>query len=157
MEFTQTQTIVGGQVGFAVPLIVAVTGHRDLVAEEVAGALVAIAPDLQRGLQVRHIDLRLQVQQREDQGQPLGLHGPHTNLIATIESITNPDPRRGVNEMSITGIVRAARVFGPELELRRTIMLETVLPRWAKRCGNECAVQFNETIGKVNGLTAPTS
>ena len=37
MEFTQTQshTIVGGQVGFAVPLIVAVTGHRDLVAEEV--------------------------------------------------------------------------------------------------------------------------
>lgn len=44
-----------------------------------------------------------------------------------------------------------------DLELRRTIMLETVLPRWAKRCGNECAVQFNETIGKVNGLTAPTS
>ena len=36
MEFSQTQfhTIVGGQVGFAVPLIVAVTGHRDLVAEE---------------------------------------------------------------------------------------------------------------------------
>jgi hypothetical protein len=35
MDFTQTHTIVGGQVGFAVPLIVAVTGHRDLVAEEV--------------------------------------------------------------------------------------------------------------------------
>jgi len=37
MDFSQThfQTIVGGQVGFAVPLIVAVTGHRDLVAEEV--------------------------------------------------------------------------------------------------------------------------
>jgi hypothetical protein len=37
MDFTQTQshTIVGGQVGFAVPLIVAVTGHRDLVAEEI--------------------------------------------------------------------------------------------------------------------------
>jgi hypothetical protein len=36
MEFTQTHehTIVGGQAGFAVPLIVAVTGHRDLVAEE---------------------------------------------------------------------------------------------------------------------------
>lgn len=39
MEFTQThsQTIVGGQSGFAVPLIVAVTGHRDLVAAEVPG------------------------------------------------------------------------------------------------------------------------
>jgi hypothetical protein len=37
MEFTQTYagTIVGGQVGFAVPLIVSVTGHRDLVPEEV--------------------------------------------------------------------------------------------------------------------------
>ena len=37
MDFTQTQshTIVGGQVGFAVPLIVSVTGHRDLVPEEV--------------------------------------------------------------------------------------------------------------------------
>ena len=37
MDFTQTYsgTIVGGQAGFAVPLIVAVTGHRDLVAEEI--------------------------------------------------------------------------------------------------------------------------
>jgi hypothetical protein len=36
MDFTQTQsgTIVGGQAGFAVPLIVAVTGHRDLVDAE---------------------------------------------------------------------------------------------------------------------------
>jgi hypothetical protein len=30
-----TQTIVAGQTGYAVPLIVAVTGHRDLVAQEV--------------------------------------------------------------------------------------------------------------------------
>ena len=39
MDFTQTQsqTIVGGQAGFAVPLIVAVTGHRDLVAREIPG------------------------------------------------------------------------------------------------------------------------
>jgi hypothetical protein len=29
------ETVVGGQAGFAVPLIVAVTGHRDLVAEEI--------------------------------------------------------------------------------------------------------------------------
>ncbi len=36
MDFTQPQsrTIVGGQAGFAVPLIVAVTGHRDLVDAE---------------------------------------------------------------------------------------------------------------------------
>lgn len=37
MEFavTYSPTIVGGQTGFAVPLIVAVTGHRDLVASEI--------------------------------------------------------------------------------------------------------------------------
>jgi hypothetical protein len=37
MDFTQThsQIIVGGQSGFAVPLVVAVTGHRDLVATEI--------------------------------------------------------------------------------------------------------------------------
>lgn len=44
-----------------------------------------------------------------------------------------------------------------DLKLLRQIMLETVLPRWAERCGNDCAIQFNNTIGKVNGLSAPTS
>lgn len=36
MDFSQTQsrTLIGGQAGFAVPLVVAVTGHRDLVAAE---------------------------------------------------------------------------------------------------------------------------
>jgi hypothetical protein len=33
--FEASQTIVAGQTGYAVPLIVAVTGHRDLVADEV--------------------------------------------------------------------------------------------------------------------------
>lgn len=33
--FEASQTVVAGQTGYAVPLIVAVTGHRDLVADEV--------------------------------------------------------------------------------------------------------------------------
>ena len=39
MDLTQTQsrTIGGGQAGFAVPLIVAVTGHRDLQTSEIPG------------------------------------------------------------------------------------------------------------------------
>jgi TRAP-type C4-dicarboxylate transport system substrate-binding protein len=44
-----------------------------------------------------------------------------------------------------------------DLELRRKAMLDTVLPRWAKRCGTGCAKQFNDTIGKITGLTAPTT
>jgi TRAP-type C4-dicarboxylate transport system substrate-binding protein len=44
-----------------------------------------------------------------------------------------------------------------DFKVLKKVMLETVLPRWAKRCGSSCAKQFNATIGKVNGLTAPTS
>lgn len=56
-----------------------------------------------------------------DEGQPLGLHGTHSNTAATVESVINPDPAAGQLEMSITGTVRAARVFDPNVELRRTI------------------------------------
>ena len=31
-----------------------------------------------------------------------------------------------------------------------------VLAGWAKRCGAECAREWNETVGKVLGLKAPT-
>jgi len=40
-----------------------------------------------------------------------------------------------------------------DLEQRRQAMLQTVLPRWAKRCGSDCAKAFNDTIGKVTGLS----
>lgn len=56
-----------------------------------------------------------------DGGETVGLHGTHSNTPATVESIINPDPARGRFEMSITGIVRTARLFGPNVELRRTI------------------------------------
>jgi hypothetical protein len=29
-----------------------------------------------------------------------------------------------------------------------------VLPRWAARCGAECVRNWNDTVGKVVGLTA---
>ncbi len=57
----------------------------------------------------------------EEDGEEYGLHGTHSNSRATVEFITNPDPLRGRQEMNITGIVRTARVFGPNVELRRTI------------------------------------
>ncbi len=56
-----------------------------------------------------------------DEGQALGLHGTHSNTAARVESIVNPDPARGRYEMNITGVVRTARVFDPNVELRRTI------------------------------------
>lgn len=50
-----------------------------------------------------------------------GLHGLISNQRAEIESIIQPDPRIGRMEMSITGIVRETKIFGPNLVLRRTI------------------------------------
>jgi hypothetical protein len=50
-----------------------------------------------------------------------GLHGQISNLSAEIESIIQPDPIHGKMEMSITGLIKETRVFGPMLEWRRTI------------------------------------
>ncbi|WP_345161640.1 aldose 1-epimerase family protein [Pontibacter saemangeumensis] len=50
-----------------------------------------------------------------------GLHGQISNTPAEIESILQPDPMSGRMEMSITGRIRQTQVFGPNLELRRTI------------------------------------
>ena len=50
-----------------------------------------------------------------------GLHGQISNIPAELESIIQPDPLAGRMEMSITGIIRETKIFGPSLELRRTI------------------------------------
>ena len=53
-----------------------------------------------------------------------GVHGPFSNIPAEIESIIQPDIHSGSRTMSITGIVKQARVFGPHLVLRRTISVD---------------------------------
>lgn len=50
-----------------------------------------------------------------------GLHGGISNLPAELESIVQPDPVRGKMDMSITARIKQTKVFGPSLELRRTI------------------------------------
>ncbi|MEQ9443319.1 MAG: aldose 1-epimerase family protein [Cyclobacteriaceae bacterium] len=50
-----------------------------------------------------------------------GLHGQISNTPAEIISILQPDPMHGNMEMSITGRMKQTRVFGPSLELKRTI------------------------------------
>jgi|GEM_PF-3269723 hypothetical protein len=44
MDFEQSQShaIIGGQTGFAVPMMIAVTGHRDLVPEETPAIRVKV-------------------------------------------------------------------------------------------------------------------
>ncbi len=50
-----------------------------------------------------------------------GLHGQVSNIKAEIESIIQPDPEAGKMDMSITGRIKQFRIFGPNLELQRTI------------------------------------
>lgn len=41
-----------------------------------------------------------------------------------------------------------------DLEIRDQIANDVVLQRWAERCGEDCAETWNETVGKVLGMTA---
>lgn len=42
-----------------------------------------------------------------------------------------------------------------ELELHKKLVEGSVLAGWAKRCGADCAKEWNDTVGKTLGLTAP--
>ncbi|WP_375446054.1 aldose 1-epimerase family protein [uncultured Fibrella sp.] len=50
-----------------------------------------------------------------------GIHGHISNVPAEVESIIQPDPVTGNLAMSITGRMRETKIFGPCLELKRTI------------------------------------
>jgi hypothetical protein len=50
-----------------------------------------------------------------------GLHGLVSNIPAEVESIQQPQPLEGKLEMSITGLIRETQIFGPSLDLKRTI------------------------------------
>jgi galactose mutarotase-like enzyme len=56
-----------------------------------------------------------------DENDERGLHGLISNTPAEIIAINQPNPIEGNMEMSIVGIVRQTQVFGPVLELKRTI------------------------------------
>ena len=43
-----------------------------------------------------------------------------------------------------------------DIAKRDALATDVVLARWAERCGEECANNWNETVGKVLGLTAST-
>ena len=51
---------------------------------------------------------------------------------------------------------RIVPVKPDEAETHKKLVEGAVLAGWAKRCGAECAKEWNETVGKALGLTAPT-
>lgn len=57
----------------------------------------------------------------KDQYGERGLHDRISHMPANIESIIQPDIRNNNYEMSITGTMLQSTVFGPSIELKRTI------------------------------------
>ena len=56
-----------------------------------------------------------------DENGQRGLHGRISNVPAEIESIVQPDLMAGKLDFSLTGRMRETGIFGPSLDLRRTI------------------------------------
>jgi len=50
------------------------------------------------------------------------LHGHFSNTPAATESVTNPDPRRKRLEMRLDLLIRCTTMFGPSVEVRRSIV-----------------------------------
>ena len=74
-----------------------------------------------------------------------GLHGLVSNIPAEIESIIQPDPVAGRMQMSITGIIKQTQIFGPSLELRRTIS-GTI---------GEAAIHIQDVVSNRGNTAAP--
>ncbi len=57
----------------------------------------------------------------KDEAETRGLHGKISNIPAMLESVIQPDHAADKLDMSITALMKESRLFGPNLELRRTI------------------------------------
>jgi len=74
-----------------------------------------------------------------------GLHGRISNIRGRVESTVQPDPASGRLEMSITAIMKQSRVFGPNLELRRTISSTL----------GEATVRIQDVVTNVGNAATP--
>jgi hypothetical protein len=56
-----------------------------------------------------------------DAGEDVGLHGPHSNTPAELETVQRPDPHAGRREILVRGVLRYGAFYGPNMICRRTI------------------------------------
>ena len=57
-------------------------------------------------------------------------------------------------EIGEKGGMKLVEPSAEDLQIRDKIATDVVLARWAERCGEECTANWNDTVGKVLGLTA---
>ncbi len=73
------------------------------------------------------------------------LHGRISNIVGGVESIIQPNPSAGKLQMSITAVMKQSRVFGPNLELKRTISSTL----------GEPAVRIHDVVTNAGNTAAP--
>jgi len=82
-------------------------------------------------------------------------------MWATIKTITAEADNCNTGQQPCTMGKLAKSTIVPvkpeEAETHKKLVEGAVLAGWAKRCGAECAKEWNETVGKLLGLKAPTS
>lgn len=81
----------------------------------------------------------------EDEYGSRGLHDRISHVPAAVESIIQPDLRKGNLDLRITGRMTQSSVFGPHLELKRTI---------AARLGTP-AIEIHDEVTNVGNDTVP--
>lgn len=60
----------------------------------------------------------------------------------------------GPCDIGKTGNMTLVHPSTADLQVRDQVAREVILPRWAERCGPECAANWNRTVGKVLDLRA---
>ncbi len=73
-----------------------------------------------------------------------GLHGLISNLPAELTSVEQPDLVLGKTRMALSGVVRESSIFGPHLELRRT--LSSALGQAEIRVQDQVINRGNQTV-----------
>src|SRR6266849_6091318 len=80
-------------------------------------------------------------------------------MWATIKTTTAEAENCNTNKQPCSMGKLAKSIIVPvkpeEAETHKKLVEGAVLAGWAKRCGAECAKEWNETVGKVLGLKAP--
>ncbi len=74
----------------------------------------------------------------------------------TLEGL-NCNTGRGECTLGVRANMTLVPVRADDDVLLKRILREVILPRWADRCGDECAETWNATIGRLSGLQAPVN
>lgn len=76
----------------------------------------------------------------------------HVDAVA--QEAVNCNTGTGECKIGIKANMKLVEVSDADRELLAGMVTETILPRWAARCGEACVADWNNTVGKVIGLEA---